>query len=120
MRWLLDTNAIIYIQKGLVNEPLPEAEIFISVISKIELLSYPNLTSIEKNFLNDFLSNIHIIPLSPEIQNLTIDMRIKHKLKIPDAIICASAILLESILITNDLQLTQIPELKIKSLTLSP
>ncbi|WP_167884921.1 type II toxin-antitoxin system VapC family toxin [Leptospira levettii] len=120
MRWLLDTNAIIYIQKGLVKEPLPNAEIFISVISKIELLSYPNLTSIEKNFLNDFLSNIHIIPLSPEIETLTIDMRIKHKLKIPDAIICASAILSESVLITNDLQLAQIPELKIKSLTLSP
>lgn len=119
MRWLLDTNAIIYIQKGLVKETFPDTEISLSVISRIELLSFPDLSTNDKVMLNEFLSIFEIIPLSFEVENLTIEMRRKHKLKIPDAIVCASAIASDSILITNDRKLIQIPELKVKSLELS-
>lgn len=119
MRWLLDTNAIIYIQKGLVKESLPDTEISLSVISRIELLSFPDLSTNDKVLLNEFLSIFEVIPLSLEIENLTIEMRRKHKLKIPDSIVCASAIASDSILITNDRKLIQIPELKVKSLELS-
>ncbi len=119
MRWLLDTNAIIYIQKGLVNEALPENDICLSVISRIELLSFPNLTPHDKNILNEFLTNYEVIPLSPEVEALTIEMRMKNKLKIPDAIICASAIISDSVLISNDKGLLQIPDLHVKSLELN-
>lgn len=119
MRWLLDTNAIIYIQKGLVKESLPDNDISLSIISKIELLSFPDLSSNDKSFLNDFLSNFDVVPLSSDVERVTIEMRTKHKLKIPDAIICASAIVSDSLLITNDRKLIQIPDLKVKSLELS-
>ncbi|TGM36343.1 type II toxin-antitoxin system VapC family toxin [Leptospira levettii] len=119
MRWLLDTNAIIYIQKGMVKESLPDNDVSLSIISRIELLSFPDLSSTDKSFLNDFLSNFDVVPLSLDVERVTIEMRTKHKLKIPDAIICASAIVSDSLLITNDRKLIQIPDLKVKSLELS-
>lgn len=119
MRWLLDTNAIIYIQKGLVKEALPENDICLSVISRIELLSFPDLAPQDKTILNEFLTNFEVIPLAPEVEALTIEMRIKYKLKIPDAIICASAIVSDAVLITNDKALLQIPDLQVKSLELN-
>lgn len=46
-RFLLDTNAVIYLQKELLAEPLPTAEYFISVITEMELLSFAVLGVLE-------------------------------------------------------------------------
>lgn len=44
LKGVLDTNAVIYLQKGLLAEILPEGEYAISVITGMELLSFPGLT----------------------------------------------------------------------------
>jgi len=41
MRFLLDKNVVIYLQKGVLNESLPPAFYSISIITEMELLSYP-------------------------------------------------------------------------------
>ena len=51
-----------------------------------------------------------------EIVQKTIEIRKKHKLKLPDAIIIATAIFLDIEILSNDQQFLKIPELKLKSL----
>lgn len=51
---LLDTNIVLYFLGGRLIYPLPPAKYFISVITEIELLSYPNLTSDEEARIIDF------------------------------------------------------------------
>lgn len=41
---VLDTNIVLYLLGGRLANPLPKAQYFISVITEMELLSYPNLT----------------------------------------------------------------------------
>lgn len=90
MNWLLDTNAIIYIQKGLVQEPIPDIEVHFSIISRIELLSFLRISASERDILKSFLLNFNMIHLTKEVEDWTVRFRLQHKLKIPDAIICAS------------------------------
>ena len=68
---LLDTNAIIYFLNGkfLLDN---EYNIFTSIISEIELLCYPKITSKEENIIKDFLNSINIINLDNYIKNETI------------------------------------------------
>ena len=48
IRAVLDTNAVIYLQKGLLTENLPTGEYFISVISEMELLSFGGLDAAQQ------------------------------------------------------------------------
>ncbi|MFA5920045.1 MAG: hypothetical protein WC856_01990 [Methylococcaceae bacterium] len=41
MSIVLDTNAVFYFLAGHLAEPLPQADFYVSVITEIELLSYP-------------------------------------------------------------------------------
>ncbi|MCB1179618.1 MAG: type II toxin-antitoxin system VapC family toxin [Leptospiraceae bacterium] len=118
MSWLLDTNSIIYIQKGLIKENLPEIQVYISVITRMELLSYPNLSIEERLKLINFLSSFSIIPLDQQVEDTAIDIRLKYKLKLPDSIIVASAICMDSILVSNDSQLEKVKEINLKKLEL--
>ena len=45
MNIVLDTNAVLYFLAGRLAEPLPQANFYVSVITEIELLSYPLLKS---------------------------------------------------------------------------
>jgi predicted nucleic acid-binding protein len=45
VRALLDTNAVIYLQKGMLAKPLPRGSYFISVITEMELLSFHGLSN---------------------------------------------------------------------------
>jgi hypothetical protein len=47
-RFVLDTNAVLYLLDGRLAQPLPAGDYFISVISELELLAYPNITEEEK------------------------------------------------------------------------
>ena len=98
---LLDTNAIIYFLNGkfLLNN---EYNIFISIISEIELLCYPKITSEEENIIKDFLNNINIINLDKYIKHETIAIKREISIKLPDAIILATAKVNNLILLTQD------------------
>ena len=98
---LLDTNAIIYFSNGkfLLNN---EYNIFISIISEIELLCYPKITSEEENIIKDFLNNINIINLDKYIKHETIAIKREISIKLPDAIILATAKVNNLILLTQD------------------
>ncbi|MBX3163323.1 MAG: type II toxin-antitoxin system VapC family toxin [Bacteroidetes bacterium] len=114
-----DTNAVITLLRGSEKVDFSEYdEIFISVISEIEFLSYGNLSNEEKHSFTKFQSRITTCYLdkNEKLIEEIIKVRLNYKLKLPDAIIAATALLNEAILITNDKAFSKIHKLKIVSI----
>ena len=101
MKAVLDTNAVIYLQKGMLAEPLPRGHYFISVITEMELLSFHGLSEEQQQWLHRFIDAIGLIGLDSNVKSRAIELRKEYRLKLPDAIIAASAI-------ENDLQLVSL------------
>lgn len=112
---LLDTNIVLYFLGGRLVNPLPSGQYFISVITEIELFSYPSLTLEEETQIIDFLNKITIIGIDSNIKNLTIAFRKQYKLRLPDAIIAATAKSLNATLFTNDVTLVNLTEINTQS-----
>jgi len=111
---LLDTNAVIYALNDRLL--LPKAHYSISIITEIELLSYPKLTQQDKIGIRAMLSHFEIIELSQAIKERTIFIRQSYGIKLPDSIITATAIESNATLISNDKQLSKINELNVLKL----
>ena len=117
---LLDTNAVIYLQSGRLAAPLEPGEYGISVITEIELLSFPGLSQNDEELLKMFFRGVAILPLDESVKQKAVALRRKHRMKIPDAIICATAIARNALLLTNDRQLLNIAEVQSMPLLLTP
>jgi len=64
-----------------------------SEITRIELLGYPNLTQTKETVIEEFLGLVEILPIHHQIANHVIQLRrLTTRLKLPDAIIAATAI----------------------------
>ena len=117
--YVLDTNIILYVIGGMIEQNvLPDGVFSISFITELETLSYPSLSDDEKREITNFLDNISIIDIDKEIKGHTISLRKNYNIKLPDAIIAATAISQNAILITNDKQFLKISELKSQGLNL--
>jgi predicted nucleic acid-binding protein len=107
MRLALDTNAIIDFLK---EKPqafdllamIDEHECFVSVITRLELLKFPAITSEEEERILDFLELVPVLPLKADIENEAIALSRATKLKLPDAIIGATAIVHGAKVVTAD------------------
>ncbi|MEQ9304445.1 MAG: type II toxin-antitoxin system VapC family toxin [Marinoscillum sp.] len=117
-RVLLDTNIIIYILNG--NRELAEKAhgcyTFLSVISELELLSFPKITPKEEFVINSFIGDMNIIGLSEGVKRETKRIRKLYGLKLPDSIIAATAVYLNCQLLTADQQFLKVRELDVISL----
>ncbi|MGZ8191556.1 MAG: type II toxin-antitoxin system VapC family toxin [Methylococcaceae bacterium] len=118
MSIVLDTNAVLYFLAGRLAEPLPQADFYVSVITEIELLSYPLLKIEDEAEICSFLNDVTIIDLTEKVKQSAIAFRRQYRLKLPDALIVATAHSLSAELFTNDIKLLNIIELSIKSLLL--
>ena len=111
---VLDTNAVINaLDRGLY---LPSADYYVSVITEIELFSYPKLTESDAKTIRNFMRRISIVPLDDAIKDFTIHIRKKYNIKLPDSIVCATALYNDSFLITDDKKLGKIENLNILTL----
>lgn len=112
-KYLLDTNIILYILSG--NKTLADylhlKNLYTSIISEIELLSYKDLTSAEEKSIKGFLSQFRVIYIDDTIKNEAIFLRKQYGLKIPDCIIAATAISLNLPLLTADKQFKKVNNL---------
>jgi|SRR5579863_5259128 predicted nucleic acid-binding protein len=118
LKSVLDTNAVLYFLGGRLAHGLPNGQYFISVISEIELLSYPLLDQSAQSKIEKFLSGITIIGLSQAVKTQAILLRRTHQLKLPDAIVAATALSLGATLITNDSKLLRLPDVPSQELRL--
>ena len=73
-RIVLDTNIVLYLLGG--NEELSNIldglELYVSIISEIELLGYQDLSENDKAKIKDFLSKCQIVNLNDEIKDFCI------------------------------------------------
>ncbi len=111
-KYLADTNVLLYIISGnagvvdYINE-----EFYISEISEIELLGIKGITEMQIKYRSKIIDNCTIVGLSEYIKRLTIQLKRNYTLKIPDAIIAATAIYLNLPLLTADKEFKKIKEL---------
>ena len=122
-RYLIDTCAVIkyltivFPPNGIsFMDYIVDEESVISFISEIELQVWnpPDPSDIE--IYKDFISGSNIITIEDSIIKKTIDIRKNHKLKIPDAIIAATAMVNNLILVSdNDKDFLKVPGLKYKN-----
>lgn len=118
-KYLIDNNIISSYFSELFSENAMNfiAEIIdatpnISVITQIEALSWVNPDKQKERFLKEFISDSTILMLTPEIVTESIKIRRSRKIKTPDAIIAATAIVNGFTLLTNDNDFNGIKKLK--------
>ena len=119
-RIVVDTSLIINLFNGIeeVRELITDRNLFVSIISEIEVLSFTNITTKESGLLRNFLSECYIVDIEPAIKEITIDIRSRFKIKLPDAVIAATAIYFDLPLFTMDKGFTKITDLKVVILSL--
>ena len=109
MKYLLDTNILIYYVANKIPEKelnkieeILERDFNISIITKIEFLSWGFYD--EKTFkqAKEFIELADVIPLDNEIANTAINVRRKYNLKLGDAVIAATTIFYNLILVTRN------------------
>jgi len=61
----------------------------------------------------DFLNNVFLTEINPQIKTITKDLLQKYPVRLPDAIIAATALYLDLPLFTADVEFKKIPELKL-------
>ena len=117
-RLLLDTNAIVCLLRGdqALQERLQQADwVGISILSAIEFLAFPGLSSNDRAIFEQFAGSIDVVGLDRSEQTLIdriVNLRAQYRLKLPDAIIAATAVERGAVLITDDQQLQKVPAVK--------
>lgn len=119
VRLLLDTNSIIALLSAnmQVIKLIENAdELYISVVNELEFKSFSNISKQDLALFDEFASGINIIDLlatNEGLKSKIIEMRNQYRLKLPDAIIAASAIVNDIVLITADKGFKKVEELQL-------
>jgi len=119
-RYIIDSNVIV----NYTSEKFPPkamsflADVIdeipnISVITKIEVLSWRSAIMQEEENMRLFVNSLNLIRLSDTIVEKCIEIRRNHKIKTPDAIIAATALIHDFAILTSDSDFDPIPNLKI-------
>ncbi len=111
----LDTNIILYLLNGdeTLATMLNMKQLYISIITELELLAYKNVIKNETAIIKDFVSQCKIININNTIKEETIRIRKTYQTKLPDSIIIASALYLDLPLITADSDFKKVEELSL-------
>ena len=109
--YTLNTNAIIYYldeDPAVVSvlDPLLAQDIalFVSVVTELELLSYPRLTEEDMAEIAQLLASMVVFPLESRLVHLAAALRRQYRLKTPDSVVAATALLTRTTLVTRNVQ----------------
>jgi len=102
---LLDSNIIIYLSKREVPLSFLDQfdEHYISVITYMEVLGYQFRDPKEEAFIREMMEVFRIIFIDQKIADMAIEIRRKQRIKLPDAIIAATAKVLNLCLVTRNI-----------------
>lgn len=104
--YILDTNVVIHTLEGLLRRPLDDGAAYgLSTVSKLELLGTPNLSAESERTRIAFMDKLVLLPIDDAIIDEAIHLRRHRNLRTPDAIIAATAMHYNAILLTNDVEL---------------
>ena len=119
-RFFLDTNAVVQLLSGnteLLNTLEGAAYVATSVICELEFLSFPGLSEKDKQLFQSFLTRISVIDVCTgdvQLKERIQDLRREKMLKLPDAVIAASAAVHACLLVTADKHLLKLPGLAVQ------
>ena len=90
---MVDTNIALYLLRGneTVIELLSDKGLHLSVITRMELLSFPGMVRAELPRIHAFLDAWPVEDLHSRIEEEAIRLRTNYRLKLPDSIIAATA-----------------------------
>lgn len=90
---LVDTNIVLYFLQGddEIARFFSDYDLAVSFITELKLLSFGQISTEDDQLIRTFLLYVRIIDITPEIKTQTIEIRKESKLKLPDAIIAATA-----------------------------
>jgi len=96
IKYLPDTNIIIGLLKGRESavkalEGISITDCGYSAITRMELLGFHSITAEEERAIHNLLDRMAHLSLTPLIEDMTIQIRRQHRIKLPDAIIAATA-----------------------------
>jgi len=110
--YLLDTNFILGLLKSapetlsvLDRQPIEVHQCAYSAITRMELLGFPGLGAAEESLIQHRLAQLNHVPIDRAIEDEVIRLRRVHTIKLPDAIIAATALLLDATLLSHDQKL---------------
>lgn len=112
---LLDTNIVIGLLKGAESTValaqqagLVLSRAAVSQITRMELLGFADLTEAEERATRSFLSACQVVGITDEIEAEAIRLRRSGALKLPDAIVAATALSTGAVLLTLDRRLARV------------
>ena len=112
--FLADTNFLIFTsQNNPIVEPFLDYNIGISFISEMELLGVFSISKIQKDSMQSIINECFVLEMNIEIKKKAIQLKQKNKLKLPHAIIAATAILYNIPFITSDADFKNIKDLNL-------
>ncbi len=85
-------------------------------MNELEFKSFPNLTPHDKELFDTFASMINVFDLCATdiiLKNKIVELRNTYRLKLPDAIVAATAIINNIVLVTADSDFKKIKELQL-------
>ena len=117
---LVDTNVFIRLFEGDadVAEYLQGKHLFVSIITEMELLGFHGISDADKQFYRMVLDDCSLLELSQPIKEKTILLKQQYKIRLPDAIIAATADYLGIPLLTFDKGFSKLSEIDILLLEL--
>lgn len=112
--FIADTNFLIYLHEGnKITEPFLEYDFGISFVSEVELLGFHGLSKSDETKLRLLLNDCFQIEWNVKVKEQTIKIKRNYKVKLPDAIIAATALIYNIPLVTADKGFSRINELDI-------
>lgn len=112
--FLADTNFLIFTSdKNPIVEPFLDFNIGISFVSEMELLGVFSISKIQKSKMEAIINECFLLEFTSEIKTKAILIKQKYKLKLPDAIIAATAIVYNLPFITTDADFKTVKELNL-------
>jgi predicted nucleic acid-binding protein len=110
MRWLLDSNVLIDALAGLPHgvrvlreaRQRPGVWVIYSAITRIEVLGFPNLSEQEESAIKRLLNEFEEVPISNAVIERTIQIRKSARIRVPDALIAASAETSQALVVTRN------------------
>jgi predicted nucleic acid-binding protein len=120
IRIVCDTNPLIYLLDGNkdIARFLDNKQIYLSVITELELFGKQNLSFQDNEIIDALLGGCFIIDINQEIKYIYRKIKLKHSIKLPDAIVAATAIYLDMPLLTFDKGFKNVSNLKLIMLNL--
>ena len=112
--FLADTNFLIFTSQGnSIVEPFLDYNIGISFITEMELLGVFSISKVQKSNIQNIINECFVIDMNTEIKKYAIQIKQKYKIKLPDAIIAATAIQYNIPFITADADFKVVKELNL-------